>query len=474
MSNPKTYKCKYCNYRSNKDKLIPHIQDEHEDLIPEGYTAARIVFNIINKKEHGNCMVDRKQTEWDEQAYRYKTFCSEKCRQYYKINIIDKRMINKYGTPTLLNDEQHQKKMLQNRRISGNYKFSDGGVKSYTGSYEKKLLEFMDSDAMKISSDDIETPGLTISYEFNGEEHMWILDLYYIPFNLLIDVKDGGDNKNNNPALEEYREKQIAKEKAITKLGKYNYLRLTNNDFSQLLLTMNQIKFNMRDNQLMPIININESSTKINNLYFITYSENENSIDGYCISKDESLEESYIVNLETNKIEKKDFEFFRDKEYIVYEFRDDLDCNKLFDSLSGDITNGELVSFDYPYKKITNNRLYLPEQIIVDNRFNNIYYSSKNDTSTILERYEEMVEYVVRNNTENELNIEETLLFPILNESLKLYKNLLLDEYINIDIVEGVNGYYIINNEVGTMSKSFKYIYDIQLENIEFMNEIRV
>ena len=61
--------------------------------------------------------------------------------------------------------------------------------------------------------------------------------------------------------MQSYREKQLAKEDAIIKLGTFNYLRLTNNNFEQLLITMAELKEQMIDDteeNSKPIININE------------------------------------------------------------------------------------------------------------------------------------------------------------------------------------------------------------------------
>ncbi len=48
----KKYKCPYCELRATKLDLTYHVDEEHEDLIPQDYSAARVVFNHINKKEH--------------------------------------------------------------------------------------------------------------------------------------------------------------------------------------------------------------------------------------------------------------------------------------------------------------------------------------------------------------------------------------------------------------------------------------
>ena len=78
----KRYKCPYCEYRDEKENLIYHVQDEHEDMIPEGYSAARVVFNHINKKECGHCVICNRETPWDENTYKYKRMCGrEECRK---------------------------------------------------------------------------------------------------------------------------------------------------------------------------------------------------------------------------------------------------------------------------------------------------------------------------------------------------------------------------------------------------------
>ena len=120
--------------------LIDHIDSKHKEMIPKGYTATRVVFNLVNKKDHGSCIVCRSETDWDESKARYNRLCNkESCRKKYakmakKNTRIDER----------LKDPEFQQKMLAGRRITGIYKFQDGGEVSYTGTYEKKLLEFMD------------------------------------------------------------------------------------------------------------------------------------------------------------------------------------------------------------------------------------------------------------------------------------------------------------------------------------------
>ena len=252
----KKFGCPYCGLHYDREALIRHIEKKHEDEIPEGYSATRVVFNLINKKDHGNCVVCRKETPWNSTLARYDRFCSEDCKNKY-IATAKARMIKKYGVDNLINDPEQQKKMLANRKISGIYKFSTGGELGYTGSYEKKCLEFLDK-VMEYKVGDVETPGPIVEYEYGGKKHIWITDIYIPAYHLAIDCKDGGENVNRRE-MKEYREKQIEKEKAITKQGVYNYLRLTDNNFAQLLAILAELKMQLMENNPEKIIRINEN-----------------------------------------------------------------------------------------------------------------------------------------------------------------------------------------------------------------------
>ena len=260
-SSERKFKCPYCNYKGTRERLVSHVENNHKEMIPEGYTAARVVFNSINHKEVGHCVQCKvNETKWNEDTWRYERFCSDKCRDAY-VKMAKERMVKKYGKTNLLDDEEQQKKMLANRRISGTYKFRDGGERTYCGSYEKKTLEFYDK-VLNVPSKDIMTPGPTVIYDYEGKKHKWITDIYYVPFNLVHDIKDGGSNPNKRK-MDVYRAKQSAKEEAIVKQKQYNYIRLTDNNFSQLLLILAELKEQMiddSDNKTERIVAINETS----------------------------------------------------------------------------------------------------------------------------------------------------------------------------------------------------------------------
>lgn len=350
------YGCPYCDTRATRQALVDHISQEHEELIPKGYTASRVVFNKINKKENGSCIICKKNTKWNEPANRYDRICSDACTKVYKNDVINKRMLDKYGKIHLLNDPEQQKKMLEGRKISGKHKFKDGGIKSYVGSYEKNLLEFMDK-VLEIPSKDILTPGPIFYYEFKGEKLAWITDMLYIPFNLVFDVKDGGKNKNTHPDMKEYRDKQIEKEKAIVQSKQYNYIRLTDNNFQQLLEIMMDIKQSLMDESDIkkePIVHINESvvggihSAPIGPVvYLMPYSKNNVGIEGVGMITDLMASNIFIVDSDTHKIEIKDKDYFKDYFYSIVKVETDNIIDKYKSILNNIKENKEILDLNY-------------------------------------------------------------------------------------------------------------------------------
>lgn len=259
----KKYKCPYCDKRFVRAKLHIHIQNEHEDLIPEGYTALRVAFNTINHKTEGHCIMCGAVTDWNEDKGRYERLCNNpKCHEAYK-KMVAERTKKKYGTERLQTDPEYaeyvQRKALAGRKMHGEYKFADGGVIEYFGSYEKKFLQFMDQ-VMHCKSEDILAPAPSIKYMYNGEQHLYIPDFYYIPYNLIIEIKDGGSNPNNHPHRTGEDELKLrCKEEAIKQLNEFSYVRVVNNDFSQVLSIMAVLKYNMAHRYKDPVIKVNES-----------------------------------------------------------------------------------------------------------------------------------------------------------------------------------------------------------------------
>ena len=359
----KKYKCPYCEKRLDRDKLISHVENDHDDMIPQNHTPARVVFNTINKKQHGVCIVCGKESLWNEDKCRYNRLCENPaCKAKYK-NMVEKRIVNTHGKSSrdMLMDPEHQEKMLANRKISGTYKFSDGGVRTYTGTYEKKTLEFFDK-VFNCRSEDISSPGPVIEYVFKGEKHQWITDIYYIPYNLVIECKDGGSNPNNRP-MEEYRAKQIAKEKALVNEGKYNYLRLTNNNFEQLLLVLAELKMQLiEDNKDQRIIRINENmmaslgafmppDDRIKDTYVINYSKKD-IFNGVAVTKDLSLSSIFTQDID-GTVREADSAYLHDAKYSIYRITEDSnDINNRYKQIKNShfITTSGMAGWGFPIR----------------------------------------------------------------------------------------------------------------------------
>lgn len=239
MATERRIACPLCRRKDFKDKLIRHIEKDHEDIIGD-ISAEQFLYDKTHPGS-GKCIVCGNKTDWNEKTGKYHRVCSNpRCKEELRAKF-KKNMIRVHGKVSLLDDAAHQAKMLAHRSISGTYVYSDGTKFTYTGSYEHKAIEFMDK-VLNCNSKDIIMPGPVIDYtDQYGNSRQWITDIYYVPYNLIIEVKDGGDNPNNRQ-MDEYRAKQVSKESELIRLGEYNYLRLTDNKFVQLMEVLALLK----------------------------------------------------------------------------------------------------------------------------------------------------------------------------------------------------------------------------------------
>ena len=229
----KQIKCPACGEKFTKlDGLHDHIEEEHSELIPEGYTAQRFIYYNKTGKTHGSCVICKKDTEWNETTGKYKRFCNNpKCKEEYR-EIFKQRMTGKYGKTTLLNEPEQQKKMLAHRHISGEYKWTDGTFKTYTGSYELDFLRFLDL-FMNMDSDDVITPSPhTYYYIYEGEKKFYIPDVYIPSLNLEIEIKDGGNNPNMHGKIQAVdKVKEKLKDEVLNTTKGIDYIKIVNKEY---------------------------------------------------------------------------------------------------------------------------------------------------------------------------------------------------------------------------------------------------
>lgn len=463
------FKCPYCNERLTRVDLVSHINEEHEDLIPEGYTAARIVFNYINKKEAGRCTECSRETKWNEQSWKYERFCERpECLESY-VKKVKGRMVKVHGKEHLLNDMNHQNKMLTNRSISGNYKFKDGGVRSYCGSYERKLLEFYDK-VLEVHSKDIITPGPVVEYEFKGKKHQWLTDIYYVPANLAHDAKDGGSNPNKRN-MEEYRAKQIAKEEAITKQNQYNYIRLTDNNFQQLLWILSELKEQMLDDNQVILSRVHESSffrnkdfikegsatagamanTNDRDVYIVNRTTSNTFIDNM-LSIGNTLDKLYKI--EDGKVKKASINELRECDYTLYKFKGKSNIISIIESY-----DESDVDINYFYETLTGNNYIDDKQLYFDPMF-----------EIAMDAFEEcdISMGIINSTLIHEFN--KTLGNVLLESIQSMSTDDRLKMFTNICIQENISGVYAINPSTNNRSEYYKTTQDIPTNVLSILN----
>lgn len=371
------YKCPFCDKRLTREDLIAHISDEHEDLLPQNYSATRYVFNYVNRKPVdycGKCTECGSPTKWREDVARYARQCDRPaCKESY-LKKFESNMIRMKGVSRISSTPEGQEKMLANRKISGTYKFQNGKEKTYTGSYELNTLKFMDQ-VMNINPDDIMCPGPVLEYEYKGQRHFYISDFYYIPYNLIIEVKDGGKNPNRRN-MPEYREKQIAKEKYIIKNTDYAYLRLTDNDLSQLLSVFMDLKMQLKDDTGKRTIHVNEAMDALmtgyipgfdstGSVYIVNYMKNNvfsgDEERGYGVSNTPKLTNMFSRDKE-GKLVKFPDNFLEECKYDVYMVK--MSPEEVSNRIGKYI--GEFVEEGFLYESIFGKKMYTYDQIMLE------------------------------------------------------------------------------------------------------------
>jgi len=374
------WKCPFCDTRGSKEDLCLHIEKNHMDELPEGFTPLRAVFHAVNRKDFNYvrpCRICKKPTKWDEKKGRYDFLCDNpQCHSSY-VAYMHKVMGDKCGKFRPTETAEGLEKMLAGRKISGKYKFSNGKEVVYTGSYERKALEFMDS-VINIKPEDLMIPGPPMKYVLDGETKIYIPDMYYIPYNLIIEIKDGGTNPNK--AWKDSRRRTLAKEEYIIKHTDYNYIRLTNNSFDQLLHVFADLKMSLVDDAkddkaVKRIIHVNETSglsaihaafPKVNNNDVIVVNYLQNNVfsgkSNIAVADDIKFDRIFKENSVTGILEETDKSFLKECKYTTYIVSGVK--NKVYRQISSSL--GHVVEEGFLYEAVFGHKCYTNDQIMFE------------------------------------------------------------------------------------------------------------
>lgn len=242
--------CYYCKkYFQRKGQAMDHLERMHADeLVRDGISSAQACYLTTHPDIHGRCVVCGKPTAWCDRAGKPHRICgSQACKnklaEAYNRNRDAALGMSQHD---LMSNMDHQQEMLNSRRIHGVYKFSDGGAIDYIGKLEKNFLWFLDT-VMDFKSTEILPSPEVFTYKDTreGVDRQYVPDYYLINYNLLVEIKDGGEKVNTNPAfLETTRYKVAMKDKAMREQTKYNYIRIGGTNYGPFMETLYKITHN--------------------------------------------------------------------------------------------------------------------------------------------------------------------------------------------------------------------------------------
>lgn len=232
-------KCPLCGkIFKSKEYLVNHIDKSHHDEIPQDWSPARYENYLRTGKTHGNCVVCKQPTTWNESTWKYNRLCNnKKCIEEISKSA-DKNMIGKYGKKHLLNDAEQQRKMIYNKKTSGMYYWTTDTkkeyVKYYASSVELKFLEMLDV-FLNLEPEDVLSPSPNnYVYKYDGKDHMYIPDVYIPSINLEIELKEPKNNQNMHPKIQAVdKVKEQLKDELMTSIDLVNYIKINGTDYRE-------------------------------------------------------------------------------------------------------------------------------------------------------------------------------------------------------------------------------------------------
>jgi hypothetical protein len=218
---------------SSRSSLNEYIeQTYHADLDRLNWTAGRYYFYRKYGKTEGKCVISGKPTKFNDSLNRYERFHSEVEAKLYREQF-KQRMQKTYGTTHLLNNPDQQKKMLDNRAISLDYKWNDGTVLKVTSKYEYDFLDYCEN-VLKLPSSTFTEPPI-IYYKDNGEQKFYMPDFFIPSINLIVEIK--GLN-NHYQKRDQYKEN--LKKEAVIKEG-FLFIQINDKNYTEFNILVSKL-----------------------------------------------------------------------------------------------------------------------------------------------------------------------------------------------------------------------------------------
>lgn len=262
--------CPYCGrYFPKKDLVIDHMTKTHPDRMTDtDMTPAQILYYSTHGTIKGVCMCGcGKETEWNYKTGKpYKLSNDPKCRErVYNAASKNYKAVHGISRGEAMKSAEEQKKMQEHRPTAGKYKFADGGELSYLSKLELSFLKFVDT-VMELPSKCIMEAPQSFKYfdEQSKTERLYMPDFYMPDYNLIVEIKEGGEHPNTNQAyIEETKYKEKYKDRAMKLQNEFNFIKVVDNKFGPFVETLYNIvqtKSQVTDKKKSTVIVITESA----------------------------------------------------------------------------------------------------------------------------------------------------------------------------------------------------------------------
>ncbi|MCM1230131.1 MAG: hypothetical protein NC489_08360 [Ruminococcus flavefaciens] len=251
--------CYYCKkYFSTKPDAMKHLDKVHaERLGADGLDSAQACYLTTHTSLYGVCQCSpecKEKTLWNYRSGKpYRISPKPECRARNTARARE-RLMNARGIDqhTLMSDMEHQRDMRKQKHTSGTYQFkTDNGKVDYESQLDKSFLIFCDRVMNLPSYAVLESPESFPYMDTKENVERWYTPDYYLPdYNLLVEIKEGGDHPNTNPAyLKETRYKVALKDEAMKKQTKYNFIRISGKNYGPFVEMLYNITHQQFDDE---------------------------------------------------------------------------------------------------------------------------------------------------------------------------------------------------------------------------------